>query len=425
MSRSVIFRRFVNTSIRKSHSHLLATPSRRNYSNMDSATATQNGSQPAQSTWVGHRGAAGLDLRSDTMTTPTPSMLAAVQSTTLLDDVFKEDPTTNELEDFCAKLTGKEAGLFVLSGTMGNVLGLRALLTQPPYSILCDHRSHIYKYEAGGVTNLTGATLKVVAPKNGLYMTLEDIKANADLDSDVHTCPTRVISLENTLGGVVVPLEEARRIADFARQAGNLRVHCDGARLWEAVASGAGSLKEYGACFDTINLCFSKGLGAPCGSILVGPKDVIDNARWVRKSIGGGLRQSGVLTAAARVAVEETFGKGDSGEGGLLKHTHALAKEVEAMWVALGGKLTYPVHTNMCWLDLDAAGISGPRFVEIGKEEGLKLGQGRIITHYQIWQNREEAIPKLKRVFERAMAEGGGKSSGHSNGSEAGSKSQY
>ncbi|TLD22931.1 hypothetical protein PspLS_07525 [Pyricularia sp. CBS 133598] len=385
---------------------------KRHYSNMNSSTPTQNGSQPAQSTWIGHRGAAGLDLRSDTMTTPTPSMLAAIQSTTLLDDVFKEDPTTNELEDFCAKLTGKEAGLFVLSGTMGNVLGLRSSLSQPPYSILCDHRSHIFKYEAGGVTALTGAMLQLITPKNGLYMTLEDIKENIVLGSDIHSCPTRVISLENTLGGVVMPLEEARRIADFARQTGNIRVHCDGARLWEAVASGAGSLKEYGACFDTINLCFSKGLGAPCGSILVGPKDIIDNARWIRKSIGGGLRQSGVLTAAARVAVEETFGKGDNGEGGLLKHTHELAKEVAAMWTGLGGKLTYPVHTNMCWLDLVAAGISGPRFAEIGKEEGLKLGQGRIITHYQIWQNREVAIPKLKRVFERAMAEGGGKPSG-------------
>ncbi|KAH8837509.1 hypothetical protein MCOR27_010936 [Pyricularia oryzae] len=422
MSRSVIFRRLANTSTRKLHSSLLLIPSRRHYSNMDSATPTHNGSHPAKSTWVGYQGAAGLDLRSDTMTTPTPSMLAAIQTTTLLDDVFKEDPTTNELEEFCAKLTGKEAGLFVLSGTMGNVLGLRALLTQPPHSILCDHRSHIFKYEAGGVTSLTGAMLHLVTPKNGLYMTLEDIKENIVLDSDIHSCPTRVISLENTLGGVVMPLEEARRIADFARQTGKVRVHCDGARLWEAVASGAGSLKEYGACFDTINLCFSKGLGAPCGSILVGPKDIIDHARWIRKSIGGGLRQSGVLTSAARVAVEETFGKGDSGEGGLLKHTHDLAKEVAAMWTALGGKLTYPVHTNMCWLDLDAAGISGARFVEIGEQEGLKLGQGRIITHYQIWQNREVAVPKLKRVFERAMAEGGGKPNGQS---EAGSKSQY
>lgn len=357
------------------------------------------------------------------MTTPTPAMLEAIQNCTLLDDVLREDPTTNELEEYCARITGKEAALFVLSGTMGNQLALRALLTQPPYSVLCDDRSHIYKYEAGGVSSLTGAMLKTIKARNGLYLTRDEIAEQADLDSDVHTCPTRVISLENTLGGVVMPLAEARRISEFARESG-VRVHCDGARLWEAVASGAGSLPDYAACFDTISLCFSKGLGAPVGSILVGPKDVIDRARWVRKAIGGGIRQGGMLTAAARVAVAETFGPDPNGQAGLLAHSHKLAKEVEAMWAGLGGKVQVPVQTNMCWLDLNAAGISSKRFAEIGREEGLRLSSNRLIIHYQIYLNRDNAIPRLKRVMERAMAEGGGQPLDTS-GFNGGPKSQY
>ncbi|SPQ17816.1 e0ba1df1-5ebb-44ee-a2ad-20f47573167e [Thermothielavioides terrestris] len=359
---------------------------------------------------------------SDTMTTPTASMLAAIQSCTLLDDVFNEDPTTMDLESHCAALTGKEAGLFVLSGTMGNQLALRSLLTQPPHGVLCDYRSHIVKYEAGGVATLTGALVKTVVPKNGVYLTLEDIKANVYLDDDVHTCPTRVISLENTLNGMIMPLQEVRRISAFARQHG-LKMHCDGARLWEVAASGAGSLVDFASCFDTVSLCFSKGLGAPIGSILVGSKDVIKHARWVRKSIGGGLRQSGVVTAAARVAVDETFGKGPNGEGGLLRNTHVLAQEVSKMWTDLGGKLVHPVHTNMVWLDLDDANCTGARFEALGREAGLKLLGGRLVIHYQIYQNRDFVIPRLANIFKAVL--GGRGQSGGSHASQDGETSMY
>ncbi|KAK4129362.1 hypothetical protein N657DRAFT_639976 [Parathielavia appendiculata] len=372
-------------------------------------TTAEKSDTPMHNAWIGSAGAAGYDLRSDTMTTPTPSMLAAIQSCTLLDDVFQEDHTTIDLESHCASLTGKEAGLFVLSGTMGNQLALRSLLTQPPHGVLCDYRSHIVKYEAGGVATLTGALVKTVVPKNGVYLTLEDVKANVYLDDDVHTCPTRVISLENTLNGMVMPLEEVRRISSFAREHG-IKMHCDGARLWEVAASGAGSLVEFASCFDTVTLCFSKGLGAPIGSILVGGKDVIKHARWVRKSIGGGLRQSGVVTAPARVAVDETFGKGPNGEGGLLRNTHILAQEVAKMWTALGGKLVHPVHTNMVWIDLEEARCPAARFEQLGKEAGLKLMGGRLVTHYQIYQNRDFVIPKLAGIFKAALqgkAEGG------------------
>ncbi|KAI1304711.1 pyridoxal phosphate-dependent transferase [Xylaria venustula] len=317
-------------------------------SNMGHATNDESNAAPASS-WLGNKGAAAFDLRSDTMTTPTAAMLQAIQTTTLLDDVFEEDSTTIDLEAHVAALAGKEAGLFVLSGTMGNQIALRALLTQPPHSVLCHVESHINKYEAGGVATLSGALLTTVKPTNGRYLTLEDVQANVILGDNVHVCPTRVISLENTLAGLVTPLAEVQRIAAYAREHGIL-MHCDGARLWEVVASGAGSLADFCACFDTVSLCFSKGLGAPIGSIIVGSKPLIKHGRWIRKAIGGGLRQSGVVTAAARVAVDTTFGTDSNGRDGLLKASHATALRVEKMWTELGGRGKHTQILSPLWV---------------------------------------------------------------------------
>ncbi|KAH0595013.1 hypothetical protein MHUMG1_07312 [Metarhizium humberi] len=379
---------------------------------------TMPGFEGEHNAWIGAKGPAAFDLRSDVMTTPTPSMLAAIQSCTLRDDVFREDKTTMELEAHVAALSGKEAGLFVLSGTMGNQLALRSLLAQPPYSVLCDHRSHIIQYEAGGVSTLTGATVMTVVPKNGVHLTLEDIKKNVVLSDDVHACPTRVISLENTLNGMIMPLSEVKRISDFARQHG-IKMHCDGARLWEAVAAGAGSLPEFCAHFDTISLCFSKGLGAPVGSLLVGSQETLKHSRWVRKSIGGGMRQPGFITACARVAVDETFGKKADGSDGWLKASHDMAKKVEALWSGMGGKLVHPVHTNMCWIDLDSAKCSDDRFIELSRTAGLTVSGGRLVTHYQIAQNGDDILRRLGDVFQKVFAEPEEVSSG------AGVKSMY
>lgn len=336
------------------------------------------------------------------MTTPTANMLAAIQNCTLLDDVFREDTTTIDLEKHCAKLAGKEAGLLVLSGTMGNQVALRTLLTGPPQAVLCDRQSHIFKYEAGGVSSLTGAMVQTVVPKNGIYLTLEDVQANAVTGTDVHDCTTRVISLENTINGVLMPLAEVRRISEWARSKG-IKMHCDGARLWEAVASGAGSLSDYAACFDTVTLCFSKGLGAPIGSVLVGSEADIKHATWIRKSIGGGLRQAGVIAAPARVAVDETFGTGPNGEGGLLRHTHTLAKEVSKLWTDRGGKLLYPVDTNMVWVDLEASGVGYDDLGNEAEKEGLRIFGNRMVLHYQIYQNREFVVPRLERIFTKVL----------------------
>ncbi|RKF59419.1 Aldolase vrtJ [Erysiphe neolycopersici] len=346
-----------------------------------------------------HPGPAAFDFRSDVVTSPTASMLEAIKNTTLLDDVFQADPTTNDLETHLAARTSHQAALFVLSGTMGNQLALRSHLQQPPYAVLCDNRGHIFEWEAGGVATLCGALIKSVIPSNGEYLTLEDIEKNVVLGDEIHSTPTRVISLENTLGGIIMPLSETKRISKFAREYG-IKIHLDGARLWEAVAAGAGSLIDYCELFDSVSLCFSKGLGAPVGSILVGEEAFIKHARWMRKSIGGGIRQSGVLTSAARVALDETFGSGPWGDGGKLKASHLVAKKIAKAWTSRGGRLLRRTETNMVWLNLEASNVNDDTFINIAKENELQVSGPRLVVHYQI---SEEAVDKLERVFERIL----------------------
>lgn len=232
--------------------------------------------------------------------------------------------------------------------------------------------------------------MNVVEPSNGKYVTLEDVQKKTILSDDIHACPTKLISLENTLAGIIIPLEECRRISAWAREH-NIIMHLDGARLWEAVAAGAGTLKEYSACFDSMSLCFSKGLGAPIGSIIVGTKAFRERARWIRKSIGGGLRQAGVVTAAARVSVEDTF------LGGKLKACHNRARQIAKLWESYGGKTVNPVETNMVWFDLDAAGLSSKEFIELGQQMGLRFMGGRLVVHYQIG---DEAVQRLEKVMQ-------------------------
>jgi threonine aldolase len=327
-------------------------------------------------------------------------MLNAIINTTLLDDVFLEDTTTNDLESYLASLSGHEAGLLVMSGTMGNQVALRSHLTQPPHSVLCDTRGHINNYEAGGVSSLSGAMLIPIHPSNDHHLRLEDVKKHAIISDDIHACPTRVISLENTLDGTIMPLEEVRRISTFAKEHG-IKMHLDGARIWEAVAADAGSLPDFTSCFDSVSLCFSKGLGAPIGSIIVGSKPFITHCRRIRKMIGGGTRQAGVISSAARVAVDEGFGKGPNGEGGKLRASHARARKVAELWQDKGGKLAKPVETNMVWLDIQREGVSAEEFAQLSAEQGLKARGGRLVVHYQI---SDDAVQKLERVMDAILA---------------------
>ncbi|CAE6429169.1 unnamed protein product, partial [Rhizoctonia solani] len=333
-----------------------------------------------------------VDFRSDTVTSPTAAMLHAMISSAVGDDVYSEDETTANLERHVADLLGHEAGLFVPSGTAGNQIAIRVHLTQPPHSVLCHARSHINQYEAGGIATLSQAMVQPVWPSKGPNLTLEDVKKGVVLWDDIHCAPTRVIALENTYGGTILPLNEVQLISEFARS-NNIRIHCDGARLWNAVAAGAGSFREYGAAFDSISLCFSKGIGAPVGSVLVGSKIFIDRARWIRKSIGGGMRQTGVIAGAARAALDEVFPK--------LAATHEIARDIEKHLHSLGLKTVLPVETNMIFIDLQAAGLDNDWLIEEANSEGLRLGyDGRIVVHHQI---STEAVKKLKEILSRVM----------------------
>jgi len=327
-------------------------------------------------------------------------MLAAIVNTTLRDDVFREDTTTKDFESNMAARCGKEEGLFAITGTMACQLTLRTLLAQPPHAILADANAHLVINQAGGPASMSGAMIQAVEPSNGKYLTLEDIKANAELTDNIQKCPTRVISLENTIGGVIVPLSEITRIGRWARKNG-IKVHLDGARLFEAVAAGAGSLRAYCEFVDIVTMDFSKGLGAPMGAMLLGSKELIAQARRVRKSIGGGMRQAGVVTAAARAAVEESFGSGDFAQTGRLRRVHEVTKDVAKMWEIKGGRVTKDVETNLMWVDLRALGIEREEWNEIGKRHGILLDGPRLVFHYQIC---EEAIEKLGMTFDATLS---------------------
>lgn len=330
---------------------------------------------PKASEWTSSP--AAFDFRSDTLTTPTPSMLSSLTHASLGDEVYLESTTTTSLESRLAKLFAKPAALFVLSGTMGNQLCLRSHLTQPPHSVLCDVRAHVNLYEAGGLASLSQALITAVRPSNGKWITLEDIKKEVVLGDNIHYAPTRVISLENTINGVIVPLEEIRRISEFARENG-IKVHLDGARLWNACSvPDAPELHEYAALVDSLSVCMSKSLGAPVGSFILGEKNLVDHARHMRKAIGGGIRQAGLLTAMAEVALDEVF------LGGLLTETNAYAKRLKGRWETLGGETTLPVDTNMVWLDLEKRGVGMEVWMEETEKQGVKISGGRIVCHYR------------------------------------------
>ncbi|HKI36390.1 MAG TPA: low-specificity L-threonine aldolase [Gemmataceae bacterium] len=244
-----------------------------------------------------------IDLRSDTVTKPTPAMRAAIQAAEVGDDVFNEDPTVHRLEERVAAVLGKEAALFVPSGTMSNQVGIKAH-TQPGDEMLCDVNCHVYNYEAGGPAVLSGVTCRTVEGDYGVL----DVSQLEDKVRPVndHLVRTRLVCLENTHnrgGGRIYPIEKIQAISEWARKNG-LIMHLDGARLWNAVVATGIPAKEWARYFDTVSVCFSKGLGAPIGSALCGPRDFIGRARRIRKLFGGGMRQAGVAAAGALFALE-------------------------------------------------------------------------------------------------------------------------
>ncbi|THV05974.1 hypothetical protein K435DRAFT_773487 [Dendrothele bispora CBS 962.96] len=312
---------------------------------------------------------------SDTITAPSKEMYAYGVLATLGDDVYHE-PSTVALEEHVAKITGKEAGLFMPSGTMSNQIGLRTHLMQPPYTILCDHRAHIYKYEVGGAAFHSGAHITPVIPQNGHHMTLDDVKENLIHGPDVHFAPTEVIALENTLNGTIFPQGEIVAISDFAHSKG-IKMHLDGARIWHVAAETGTSLKVLCDPFDSVSLCFSKGLGAPIGSVLVGTKEYITRARRIRKLFGGGMRQTGMLAGSAAYALTHNFP--------LLPRVHALAKKLQKGLEDTGVTITSPAETCMIFYDAPSIGTTYDEIAERALQlpEPLFLGGSRLVVHIQ------------------------------------------
>lgn len=329
---------------------------------------------------------ASAEFRSDTFTTPTALMVAALATASLGDAVYSEDQSTTELEKKVADIAGKESGLFCVSGTLSNQIALRTNLLQPPHAVLCDHRAHIFVHEAGGLPTLLQALVQPIVPKNGIHLTLaDDIIPNfVPDDGEIHGCPTKVISLENTLHGMIFPIEELRLISAFCK-IHNVRLHLDGARLWNASVATGISIKEYCSLFDSVSLCLSKTLGAPVGSVLVSDKRFIKKANHFRKQNGGGIRQSGVLTLMASIAIDESLPK--------LQRTHDIAKEVGQYAESIGFLLEHPVHTNFVFLDLKNTQVDPDIFHKICSKYDLSVGGGRIAIHFQI---SDDAIDRLK-----------------------------
>ena len=244
-----------------------------------------------------------IDLRSDTLTRPTPAMREAMAAAPVGDDVFGEDPTVQALERRTAEILGKEAAVYMPSGTMTNQVAIRTH-TEPGDEVIFEAEAHLYYYEAGAPAALSGVMPRLIAGDRGIF-TPEQLRA-ALRPRNLHFPVTKLVCIENTHnrgGGSVWSLEQTRAVTDAAREAG-LRTHLDGARLWNAAVAAGVPEKAYADCFDTVSVCFSKGLGAPVGSALAGPQELIDRARRFRKQFGGGMRQAGIIAAGALYALE-------------------------------------------------------------------------------------------------------------------------
>lgn len=301
------------------------------------------------------------------------------------------------MERHVADLLGHEAAIFCSSGTMTNQLGLRTLLFQPPHSVLLDARSHVNLHECGGLAYHSQASTIPVLPKNGRYLTLEDISPNI-LTFNVHHAVTKVISLENTLNGMIMPLEEIKRISQFAKE-NNIKMHLDGARLWNASQETGIPMSEYGKYFDTVSVCLSKGVGAPIGSMLTSTKENIDKARHLRKLLGGGWRQAGILAASAKYCIDNVVPT--------MPETHRLTRSLASHLESLGMELHFPCETNMIFLNTAKTNIKMENLAEVLMKEGIRISPEpgktcRIVLHYQV---TEQDVEKIKVVATRLTAE--------------------
>jgi len=330
-----------------------------------------------------------VNLISDTVTQPAPGMLEAMFRAKVGDDVFKEDPSVNAFEEEVAALFGKEAALFFPSGTMTNQTAIK-LHTQPGEQLICDHYAHIFNYEGGGVSFNSGVSCKMIQGDRG-RITAEQIAACINPPDFYHSPRTRLVCLENTTnkgGGAVYDLEEIKKIRALCDRE-KLALHLDGARLWNALEVTGEDPKEYGALFDTISLCFSKGLGCPVGSVLVGSREQMHEALRIRKVFGGGMRQAGYLAAAGSYALKHH--RKD------LSLDHKRAKEIaEVLEDCSFVHEIQPVTTNIIIFSLKSD-YDEVQFVQELKEKqiliiGLGKGKLRMVTHRDYTQEHHKYL---------------------------------
>ncbi len=339
-----------------------------------------------------------VDLRSDTLTKPTQAMREFMLKAEVGDDVFAEDPTINALQEKMMELTVKEAALFVPSGTHANQIALNAH-TNPGNEVICEDRCHIYNYEAGAPAMLSGVQLHPIPGQYGI-LDFEDV-VNAIRPTDHHFAQTTLICLENThnrWGGTVYPIDEIKIISKLAASH-SIKLHLDGARLWNASIASGISLHEYASYFDSVSLCFSKGLGAPVGSILVGDRDFINHAHYYRKVYGGGMRQAGILAAGAIYAIDNQWER--------LKDDHERTTKLAMAFNSHEGFVVNlkTVQTNIVIIDVSLTGMTAQQVTDELDENGIKVlpftkTRIRAITYLGITDDDiKYTIETVNRIF--------------------------
>ena len=334
-----------------------------------------------------------IDLRSDTVTRPTEEMREIMASAVVGDDVFGEDPTVNRLQQKVADLLGKEAALFVPSGTMGNQTSINAH-TQPGDEVICDYNSHIFNYEGGAPAVLSGVQLHPLFAERGL-LRAEQIEA-AIRPADPHYPHTQLIAIENTHnrgGGAIYPLEEMKKIYALA-QKHSLKVHLDGARLWNASVATGIPMAEYARYADSVMVCLSKGLGAPVGSLVAGSAEFIDRVHRYRKIYGGGMRQAGILAAAGIYAIDNHFER--------LAQDHRRAKALAEGLAQLPGIQIRPeeVETNIVIFGLDTQRYTAQAWCDLAAQKNILMlpfgpDKVRMVTHLHITDDDVDAVINL------------------------------
>jgi threonine aldolase len=314
-----------------------------------------------------------VDLRSDTVTKPTPGMRRAMAEAEVGDDVYREDPTITALEERVADMFGHEAALFVPSGTMGNQIGMR-LVCEPGQEVLCDADAHVVTYEMGAAAAIFGISTRTVVSAGG-RLDVDQLIEQVRPKGDWHLTATAAVAVENSHnrgGGLVQPLGELQKLWDWSRSAG-VAVHLDGARIWNAAVASGVSLETYGRLADTASVCFSKGLGTPVGSVLLSSAERIATARLWRKRLGGGMRQVGILGAACLYALDHHYERLAEDH----EHAQLLAKRL--------GVDPSSVETNMVVLD----GVNAPMIAEAAKAQGVLVSQVsatriRLVLHLDV-----------------------------------------